>query len=609
MKKLLKSVSFAAALALTVLGVNANAQTVEVNSIGSSALFLEAGLGASSTSGLSQATCLWTSNNSSGAGNVVSATDTSSPAGSLTDAGNAWIAWTPSSQPASSSTCSNAAVSSSTQIFAFLQTDSVVGDRCLFNAHIPNPGLPDLEKCRITFPSNASGIASSSLIYPGNDSTRVEFSLPPAISTALNNAAVRVNAAATDIRPEDAWFATKRALTPCGAAITIPNNAPPPPTFTSTQYLGLGYTNGQDIQSAFGGSPFHVIDFSLLANPVNYAVTPVGATPILVVINGTTSGFGASGFHDVASATLAKFLDGRFSLVNQISGSSTDKVNTIVREPLSGTYNTMEYNVPNRTSPATDFQTSQDVGSNQLPITLRDCNNGGAGPLVGANPLSISSTGGGLRQRAIGTGQEITQVVNAFANNLNVLGYGFWSKANFAGFSSSTTAKYLTVDTVDPLLPDSIAYSGVIPTSTTDLGNVTLDHVKSGDYPIWSLLRFVTLGSTTAPTAVANLATDTQNFTVFGGSNPRPDFVTVSNLLAVRSHFVPPAPDAASGSTNGQPNPAANGSVGLPGSACTNPEQGGDVGGVVLQLLDDSTFCGPPPFGSGNPNGQTGMRR
>ena len=587
MKKFLITLPLAIATAFCALAVDANAQTVSVNGLGSSALFLEAGLGASSlTTGVINAPCVWTGNNSVAAGNVVSATDTSVPTLTLSDAGNAWVAWT-----TGGGSC--AAPASGATIYAYLQTDSVVGDRCLFNANLPGGAL-----CKITYPT--TNPASAALLYPGNDASRTETALPTSIANALNLATV--NAAGTDIRPEDAWFATKRALTPCGTVITTPNSTPPP-TRVNTQYLGLGYSNGGDIQSFIGGSPFHVIDFTIPTKSGNsYAVTPVGATPILVVINGPSSGFGAaSGFSDISSATLAQFLDGRLSLTNQVNGvSSGNVVNTIVREPLSGTYNTMEYNVPNRTSPAATFQTSQDVGLNQ-PTAQRNCNGTG----VGSNPMNIASIGGGARERAIGTGQALAQVVGG--NTHDTLGYGFWSVANFKPFSASTAsaAKYLTVDGVDPLITTSANHTGTIPqTGSTDLANVTLANVgTNGSYPIWSLLRFVTVGSTTAPTPVTDLASAAQLFVTFGTTNARPDFITTANLKVVRSHFVPPAPDpVVANVSDGQPTPAFNGNVGAPTSHCVATEVGGDVGGVVLLLSNESTFCITQPVKTGHTN-------
>ncbi|MCU1321301.1 MAG: hypothetical protein JWM43_950 [Acidobacteriaceae bacterium] len=608
MKKLLTTLSLAFVIAFTALGQNANAQVVDFNGIGSSALFLEAGLGASSTATPPSpltfigATCLWTSNNNATLGNQVFSTDTHSI--TAVDRGNAWVAWTPSSQPASATTCSDALVSGSTHIYAYLQTDSVVGDRCLFNANLSSG-----DQCKITFPTSASPINSATLIYPLNDPTRAEFPLPPTVAAALNLPAVHVNAAGTDIRPEDAWFATHRANSGTGTCGNV---------IGSTQYVSLGYDANSTvgtlnkISSSFGGasaSTFNVVDFTLpTINGNNYAVTPIGAVPILVVVNGqnASSGFGTTAFTNINSNVLAQFLDGSLSLTGQVNGtSSTNPVTTLVREPLSGTYNTMEYNVPNRTTPdpvsGYTFKTSQDVSQAQLPAQ-QACSGGAP-----VNPLNIASIGGGLRRRAIGTGQELAEINDA--TNADALGYGFWSVANFAPFNPTVTptalhARYLTVDNIEPLT--SGTHTGTIPlNNTTDLQNVTLTHVIDGTYPIWSLIRFVSFGAT-APAPVTNLAGVTQNFVTFGSMTSRPDFVTVNHLTVVRSHFVPPLPAPVNpGVADGQPSPAANGHVGFTGATnCTAPEQGGDVGGMIITFANDEAPCR-----ANGGRGNTGVRR
>ncbi len=547
MKNFVK-VSLAVGVSAAAMSTYAKAQTVEVNALGSSGLFLELGLGASSSAGPIKATCVWSENT-----NTVIATDTS--AGSaLTDKGNAWVAWTPGSGGSCSSPTSPA-------IYAYEQTDSVVGNRCLF----------DGTKCTIAYPTNSPAPAGLILGTSG------EVALPVSIATALNKAAV--NAAGTDIRPEDAEFAVTRATTPCGTAVA-----------SGSQYLGLGYANGSAIDSYFSSSTFNVIKFSL---PSSFTVTPVGATPVLVVVNGNgdASGFSQSTIKNLSSQTLAYFLDGTDSYADQAlptnPSASGDKVEVLIREPLSGTYNTTEYNVPNDL----ESKTSQDVGLDQ-PAAQKNCN--GTAPKT--NPLNIATPSGGARRRAIGTGQELSELIAV----PNSLGYGFWSVANFKGFTAAAApyAKYLTIDGIDPLLKSGVSYTGAIPlTGSTELANVDLHTTAQGTYPIWSLLRLVNVGST-APAAVSQLATAAGNFVSFGSSTSRPDFITPANLKVVRSHFVPPA-------GSGEPTKAANGHVGLSNSACTAPEAGGDVGGVVYTLTADSSYCSTNKVTTG----QTGKRR
>jgi hypothetical protein len=583
MNNFLKAVSFAATFALMALSASANAQTIEVKGIGSSGMFLETGLAASNTAGTSPigASCLWTSNSSSTSSpsNVVSATDTSvSPA--AVDTGSAWVAWTPTS-----GSCTD--ITSSTKIYSYLQTDSVVGDRCLFNAHATSGDL-----CTIAYPvaTTSAGIPTSNLIFAAG-STPAEVPLPSAVATALNSGTV--NVAGTDIRPEDAWFAVNRGIANCNLALGASNS----------QYLGLGYGQNGNVSSFFGGSPFHVIQFTLPVNATNnaYTVTPIGATPVVVVINSPdTNGFGSGTITNITSANLALLLNGNSSWTNQAidpSMANGEPATVLIREPLSGTYNTMEFNVPNTVA----IQTSQDVGLNQ---TTPNCS--GTAPL--SNPMNIETASGAHRRRAIGTGQELSEVMDTTTNG-DVLGYGFWSVANYKNFTSALAphATYVTVDGIDPLITTSSDHTGVIPTTgSSALADVTLANVANGSYPIWSLLRLVTVTSdTTGTTNAQTLSTATQNFVSFNSTTARPDFITVPNLTVVRSHFVPTAPPIPPATTPTQPSPAANGHVGFSGrSACTATEVGGDVGGVVIPLTTDETACATT-----GGRGTTGERR
>jgi hypothetical protein len=238
------------------------------------------------------------------------------------------------------------------------------------------------------------------------------------------------------------------------------------------------------------------------------------------------------------------------------------------------------------------------VGLNQL-TAQRNCSG-----TTAINPLKfVNSTTGATRLRAVGTGEELTEV-GAYANasgGTNNLGYGFWSVANFAGLGAVSHTGFYEVDNVDPL--DSTAsgctYTGTIPTSgTTALKCVDMHNVANGTYPIWSLLRLVNTNSSISST-VATLASAEQKFVTFGTTTSRPDFIKPSSMSVVRSHFIPPI-------GTGEPTVAANGDwqLGAGTSACTANESGGDVGGVVISLTSDSTWCT-----THTTNGQTGERR
>lgn len=536
------------ALGLFAYSVTSSAQTVAINGLGSSNLFLQLGEAASasttgSPAGLG-ATCVWSTSTN---GKVV-ATDNSTNGGGATDTGKAFIAWTPVN-----GSCST--VNSSTMIYSYLSTDSVVGDRCLFNG------------CTITN-TGASGTASAGLIL----GTANEVALAPGVASALN-AAPTTNVAGTDIRPEDAEFAIYRALTPCGT-----------PVVAGSQYLGLGYNNGDKIHSYYSTSTFNVINFSL---PSAYIVTPIGVTPVVVVVNGdgSTNGFGDPGLTNITTGVLANFLDGTFNqtqdaLITPEVGAS-EPVTTIIREPLSGTYNTMEYNVPN----SQPTKTSQDVGLHQLSVAA-NCN----GTAVKYNPMNIPA-GPGWRRRAIGTSEELSESIIRTQS----LAYGFWSVANFKGYTNAAApnAKYLTVDGVDPILDSynsNATAPGVIPTTSAQIANVTLSNTKSGSYPIFSAIRLVNLG-TTATAPVSSLAAAAQNF---APASVKPDFVPISQLAINRSHFIPPT-------GVGQPTFASNGS----GRACGSVESGGDVGGLVVTKAGDFDFC----YNYKNDTGVVGDRR
>lgn len=542
---------------------SAHAQTTKFNAVGSSALFLELG----------EAT--YTANHSTvanaapacvGSGAGAKATDTSTGT-SLSDSGNAWAVWVPAiSGNILGSTgkvlghtyyaCSDATQPTPSKVYGYLQTDSVVGNRCLFNAI-------NSASCTLiyptTTPTNANLIATAKNLI-------VEVPLPPSVATSLTGLP---NAAGTDIRPEDAEFATTRALTPCGATEYTSGGT----TYSIAPYLGLGYNAGDKIHDGFGaGKSFNVIPFSLSAS---YNVQSVGIDPMIVAINSTDApGTGLSDTHitSISKLQLAEYLDGSVgssaALIPVGIANVDQPVTTIIREPLSGTYNTMEYNVPNSVS----LQTSQDVGALQ-PAAQQNC----SGSSVGSYSLNAPAQGEGTRIRAIGTGQEVSKIL---ATN-DSLGYAFWGVSNFAAAGSST--RYLAVDGIDPL--HATYLGGAIPTAAgtttaTALSSITFNNVKNGTYPIWSMVRLVTADSASAANAKI-LAIGAAKFST---GTTSPDFVPYYNTLGavnvhvVRSHFTPPGINFTATPANG---------------FCSATEVGGDVGGVIIPNVQnfDTAYC------------------
>jgi hypothetical protein len=268
----------------------------------------------------------------------------------------------------------------------------------------------------------------------------------------------------------------------------------------------------------------------------------------------------------------------------QYSTTGLFATTTYIREPLSGTFNTMEYNIPN----SIEVQSSQEVGLAAInannagnPYPPFNCT-GSPSPtqtwLASANPLTEADSRGSLtsyRARAIGTGNEVKAVLAT----TDSLGYAFWSAANFSG-ATSETAKYLTVDGVDPI--QEVWTDGTVPTASNNLlGDVTMAHVKDGSYPIWSVQRFVSNTGTAGATVAASLASAMVKF--LGPSQP--DFVPLSQLAVVRSHFSPPGVDYL-GCTGTAPNYVCNPANGTG----TTAENGGDVGGLIVSLQSDEDY-------------------
>jgi len=544
MRMMKKFVGIAAAV--VALAVSAPAQTAVFVGAGSSALFLEAGEAAATatTAGGVGAVCIWSQK--SGLATTLTVTD------SKTESGQAWVAWTPGT-PNDATTCGTINSTVNNSIYVYVQTDSVIGNRLYFN----NGTLG----FKTTTPV---GAATSNLISAVNSGITEQPTLPAAIWSAL--ASQILTAAGTDIRPEDAEFATLRATTPCGTAIA------------GSQYLGLGYTAGTaTVNSYYSTSTFNVVNFSLPTT--GFTAIPVGATPIIFAVNdtNTTNGFG-TGVSNITSAMLASYLSGAYGSTSYLTGAAGNSAATVlVREPLSGTYNTVEYTVPNTVARAS----SQD-GGNCYTVNGAVTENPGGNGTFNSNPLNLAtSDGDGYRNRVIGTGEAVKEVLAV----KDALGYAFWSTSNWAGAIASPTARYLTVDTYDPLYNSTATnYSTIkntIPTNATtgnnDLQYVTFTDLNNGHYPAWSALRVVTGAKGTTNYIYANLLA--QSLQGFVSTTTLPDFVPFSSLHVWREHFTPPGVTTATLS-NGK---------GTALSLSCGTEAGGDVGGVILTSASCTT--------------------
>jgi hypothetical protein len=455
--------------------------------------------------------------------------------------GTVWIAW--NNAETTTPRGSGAALS------AYINVDSGVGVRAALA--VPAAVL------NITVPAGTCGAN----LVPG---TSVADSPIPATVLADLAAANTINVGAADIRAEDAEFATTRLLTAQGTGV-------PDTTRQNVQGLGYGGAFG-----AYIGYPIKSSRSTTVANPVGFALfgndpisgnpadsdiieLNVGAGPVMVFVNTTTTGtghFGDPNLNDIDEWPLAGLVSGKLHRTRDAfhtTGLGDYPARIFIREPLSGTYNTFEFNIPD---------TARELTSQEAGVTAVTPSSGSA-----QNPLNeqIADNGGVAgRARAIGTGEEI-KAVAAVADSL---GYAFWGYGNFAGYAP-TTIKYLTVNGVDPLFTSYSANitgtPGAFPQKTGSTYPVlTFPNVANGSYPIWTVFRLV-LPNANNLTNVQNLISVAQ-----ADASLISDFIPFPNLGVFRSHYYTSSVGPYNGHKAGYPN-----------------ESGGDVGGAVLPIQED----------------------
>jgi len=610
---------FAAVVAAAIMGLAPNARAVVQTcsttttpkchyiGAGSSAQYLEAALAADklaiqeiSDEGLTGTKCPyhWVTNNSA---TIADGRDSTIPQ----EPGNTWIVWIADCSP-------NSGASNVTDIWLMVSVDSTVGVRAFMAQESTGSGAI---VGSLTASASGNGIAQALWQDNNTDPTIVgNTTLLTAIrggvigSTTWNP--VHINVGLTDIRPEDALFATTRSLA----------------KLTSTR-SGLGYasakpTIGVQIASGKSGSSATAtpVKFALSGNdPIlkpthavrSYVTVPIGAAPIVFIANNATTGNPSGGdayalnlISNIGSTgTTNKYAEKLFAGGNckdnatAFSGGDPqgNNISVFLREPLSGTMNTTEFGV---------FRTKNNPnGSQELGVDPTATNN---------NPLNLPCTTGGNRVRGIGTG-EIRDLVNTTPDSV---GYIFFSFAVSKVFACTTGANckinYLTVDGVDPLFdvenmnPGAWPGQGMPNCTTTQCPAVNISspsinsvwgssttpnsypHIRDGKYKVWSVYRWAvdsadynscyTGGSfhvancndQYGPTALAQAAQDTVDTTVA-------DFVPFNTsdgtdgLTVYRSHFTR-APIPAAQVSNG---PVAGNTRG------GGTEKGGDEGGAI----------------------------
>ena len=545
----MKSV-FAVLLLIAIVRVvpQAHAQTVKVILAGSSAMWQGMALAAYNSGNCisgGTAPCFhYTGSNfnlADGRPTVLSGT-------TAVDLGNVWVVWDSAASP---------------NVWAYSKVDSGVGDRCYFAQPHCTISLP-------TLPAPANLISSTLWGDGSSDSTP-----PAAVSALLTSGTLQVNTAATDIRPEDALFATCRANSKLGGAHDNlgglgygVNASGTCPAFGAA----LANLEGSDILSAYPGSTStaHLLAFALTGKdpftgttvPV-YSTVSVGAAPIIFITQRTGA------LKTVTNATDAQ-LQAAFSGTNcdaTAFGVAAADIQVYLREPPSGTMNTTEYTV---------FRYPAYTGKSQETS------------VAAANPLAKACTAGGKRYRSIGTGEEVKFVLNSGTNfGTDGIGYTFFSYGNVTSIADNASYGYLTLNGVDGIFhkygttidPGQPSVAGELPSAATLpaacagafpcaegkiwSGNLSFPNLRNGSYRAWSILRVVSNGAALANATL--LVSAAQTYAV----NTVPDFVpaqkvgaTDPGLALLRSHYT---------------------RIGVPPvNVATTGDRGGDAGGCIL---------------------------
>jgi hypothetical protein len=587
--RLLKwSTGVAAFLATIVFAASLSAQTLQVLTAGSSAQFGPFAVAAYALAQEGGATAYHYTVKTSNCSGVTTRSPVSPCDASLYDGrttggvsipnepGNLWVVW------------------STNGIWAYLSVDSTVGVRSFEASPRATLALAALSSLPVSSTSNFAYWSDGS----------ADTALTTTVYDALTNSGantVALTAANTDIRPEDALFATNRSLNELKYGNT-----------TSSDKIGYA------IESYFTSTDIaHPIDFALSGDdPLSgdavtaFVTIPIGAAPIVFLANASSGSVTASATGVTIQNAGILFSGNAASggtacednLLNGLT-STSQQLNPIVREPLSGTMNTTEYSVFYTTINGNSYTNDQENGVN---------GNNQAPPYSDLNPLAVPCGTSGHRYRAVGTGDEVS-AVEATANGI---GYAFFS---YEALVPSSSLRYLelgvpsssgAITYVDPLAyTGGPAYSGALPACSSSPsfdcpkpGGYSFINLRNGTYPAWSVYRLIT--DSTHQTTAQALVTEAESLV----DNQVPDFVPFSpvcsltatgtndpGLAVYREHF--PVTGVTTSANDGPNGPAGlsnpvdctvvSGSypyLTLGGQDTTsggNTEAGGDVGGTI----------------------------
>ena len=574
------ALSLVGALVLSTSTSHAQLTSPQIVAVGSSGIFPSMGIAAVAGDPITSAgpacgTNFWSVKSSAKVAGGVDARNGSIPE----EYGNLWVAWDNSTTP--------------TKVCAFLSVDSVVGLRLFY-------GQSATGNATLSVASSAETTAGANAVAFISDTATT--GLPTPVYNIVNGA--HFNVVFTDIRPEDGQFAYDRAA--CTRAST-----------TDVSCFGYGPLGGigTAILSSYSQTSAQVVAFAIsgtdpfsgLSIPASYTV-PVGGEPVVLFYNTTdttTGGLGSALPTNITATTAVSIWSGLVGLTDELVGYKTGgavQLHVAQREPVSGTYNTFEWQViHSRDAHGGDF--SQEYGFGPTPAncftppstaTYVPPTTACANPANAAG--SQASPYSGFRTRVIGTSEMIAAVNSA--NNPDSIGYAFWSLGSFGG---KANIKYMSLDGADPLYAN---YSGAFPSCTGFVNTGTFSctgtlptfaNVKNGSYRAFNVMRAAYYQSYTAPAtgpsiqALILAAQDTAETTI-------PDIVPsvycansacsslTSGLPVFRSHYPINGVDANNGT---------NSTSGFCAADQTSPnciEEGGDMAGKVFFTVQDQEY-------------------
>jgi hypothetical protein len=624
----IKAVVTVLALAVIVsLTSSANAAAVKVVIAGSSAMFNTAALGAynngSGVTGTGAVAPLfhWTSKS-----NSLSLQDSrpSLVGGTANeDAATVWVVWD----------SATTGVSGTPNIWVYAKVDTVVGDRCFF----ANPACTVVDFANPTTFADwkAAGAQQLGTNLWGADTTIASAPNGAAVLSVLEGVVgtMTVNAVATDIRPEDAYFAIARANSALGANSYDAAH--------SDSLDGLGYNSsnasgtavnesgtcvkqttpaklvGTPIMSAFQNTGIttdaaNVLSFNLSGkDPFScntlaaYSVSNVGGEPIIFVHGQQNT---LNGLTTATEAQLQQVFSGTNTDASAF-GLSAGNINAYLREPTSGTMNTTEavvFRYPTLYSSAggtTGTGLSQETGV------------GTPTPGTTSNPLNNFQSGAGLgmRWRGIGTSEVVNSVQcstdgagskctggnTANTNHTDGIAYTFFSYGNVAALSDNTKFAYIQLNGVDPIFTSfsskidpgqPAAANGAMPGATETTfpacentiwqGKLSFPNVRNGSYRAWSILRMAYASS--VATDVKDLITTSNKFAVIGV----PDYIPVTAVAIAANGGCGSLKFEDPGFTltraHYQQRDGADAALGKAPVTSGTTEAGGDMGGAIV---------------------------